>query len=233
MKRVWIGTLICISVFCTRAEQPQGFQGAKWKQSPAEVRQNARIPSWTQSGRGKDFPPELEITVFTARMRIAGYPASVDYYFQDNKFFQATVRFDFSHLANFDFNYNVYRSVDEYYRAIHDQTVTFVHDIYDLLEKKYGKRKPLFKGLDPRFIFERTDRYLQQERWNLRYHPYEYYERIVTAAYARWDYPETRAIFSVNISAIDKRFDYILSLVSLDCAEIIESEKDSLRAEGL
>ena len=76
-------------------------------------------------------------------------------------------------------------------------------DLEKKMVKKYGMKEPVFKGLDPRSMFVKLDAYLKRERWNLRYHPYDYYQRIVTAAYARWDFPKTRVIFSVNISAID------------------------------
>jgi hypothetical protein len=148
-------------------------------------------------------------------------------------FFQATVVFNFDELKNFDFNYNVYRSVNEYYLAIRSKSLIFIYDVYDLLCKKYGKKEPVFKGLDPRLSFVKLDRYLKQERWNLRYHPYDYYQRIVTAAYARWDFPQTRTIFSVNISALDKRFDFSLSLVSLGMERLISKKMDELRMQGL
>jgi hypothetical protein len=215
------------------AGPPEGFQGAAWGAPPEQVRAAAGVGGWRQTAGGEDFPEGLGVTTYAAQTRVAGYPATAKYYFFGGKFFQATVEFDFSQLENFDFNYNVFISVDRYYRAIHDQTITFVHDIYALLRKKYGKKEPVFKGLDPRHVFERTDAYIRQERWNLRYHPSEYYKRIVTSAYARWDFPETRVIFSVNISAADKRFDYMLSLTSLDLAREVSAESDRLRMQGL
>jgi hypothetical protein len=215
------------------AEPPEGFQGAAWGAPPEQVRAAAGIGAWRQTTQPNDFPPELNVTTYSADAQIAGYPATVKYYFFEGKFFQATVRFDFSRLETFDFNYNVFISVDRYYRAIHDQTITFVHDIYDLLRKKYGKKEPVFKGLDPRHVFKRTNAYIRQERWNLRYHPSEYYKRIVSSAYARWDFPETRVIFSVNISAADKRFDYMLSLASLDLEKEFTARNDQLRMKGL
>ncbi|HEX2959848.1 MAG TPA: hypothetical protein VHO70_23635, partial [Chitinispirillaceae bacterium] len=66
-----------------------------------------------------------------------------------------------------------------------------------------------------------------------RYHPYDYYLKINTAAYARWDFPKTRVIFSTNISAVDKRFDYSLSLTSLDLEKAINEKMDELRMKGL
>jgi hypothetical protein len=143
------------------------------------------------------------------------------------------VKFPFDELSKYDFNYNVYRSVNDYYNVIRNRTTTFINDIYDLLRKKYGKKKPYFKELDPHKIFTDIDAAIDRERWNLKYHPYDYYRRIVTQAYARWDYPKTRALFSVAISAPDKRFDYTLSIASIDLAGRIEASCDSLRMRGL
>jgi hypothetical protein len=229
--------LSCILLLiCCAAESAgetwRGFQGAEWGMSPQQVQQAAQIEGWQQV-EDNGFPAELNIRVYEAGQQVAGYDASTRYYFFEGRFFQATVAFDFDHLKTFDFNYNVFISVDRYYRAIHDETVVFVQDIYDLLRKKYGKKQPVFKGLDPRHIFVRTNAYLQQERWNLRYHPSEYYKRIVTAAYARWDFPKTRVLFSINISAADKRFDYLLSLTSLDLEKEINQRKDELRTRDL
>lgn len=215
------------------AEDPGGFHGAQWGSSPAQVRQAANAPQWRALPPDNAYPEGLEISRYSSSSTVAGYPATVVYYFYQGRYFQATVNFDFGELENYDFNYNVFRSVDEYYRVIHDKTLTFVADIYDLLRKKYGKKQPIFKGLDPRYVFKRTDAYIRQERWNLRYNPSEYYKRIVTAAYARWDFPESRAIFSINISAADKRFDYRLSLASLDLVREINEAKDRLRMEKL
>ena len=108
-----------------------------------------------------------------------------------------------------------------------------MNDIYDLLRKKYGKRKPVFRGLDPRHVFVELDEYVLRERWNLRYHPYDFYLNIVTASYARWDFPHTRVIFSLNIAAAQKRFDYRLSLTSLDAAAPLRKAMDELRGKGL
>ena len=219
--------------FCLAVTPPEGFQGAAWGSPPETVRGEAGIAQWQDMGADNGFPPELNVKVFSASTTIAGYPANVKYYFFDGRFFQATVTFPFPDLVNFDFNYNVFISVDRYYRAIHGRTLTFVDDIYDLLRKKYGKKQPVFKGLDPRNIFTATDRYIRQELWNLRYHPSDYYKRLVTAAYARWDFPKTRVLFSINISAADKRFDYLLSAVSLDLEREINAKKDELRMRGL
>jgi hypothetical protein len=211
-----------------------GFNNAKWGAQPDAVRQSVGATGWqAEAATTTEFPKELSVTVFRAPATVAGYPASVKYYFWNNQFFQATVRFNFDDLAKYDFNYNVFRSVNEYYNAIRSRTLVFVTDIYDLLRKKYGKKKPFFQGLDPRNSFADLDAYCKRESWNLRYHPYDYYLHIVTQSYARWDFPKTRALFSVAISAPDKRFDYTLSLTSLDLADKINSAKDSLRMRGL
>jgi hypothetical protein len=210
-----------------------GFQNAPWGASTDQVKKDNAPTSWTAQPAGTEFPKELNVTIVMASQQIAGRNASVKYYFYNNKFFQATVRFSFDNLKNFDFNYNVYRSVDSYYKAIRDQTLTFVFDIYDLLQKKYGKRQPIFEKLDPRFMFTDLDRYLKKEAWNLRYYPYEYYKKIITSAYARWDHPKTRILFSVNICATEKRFDYLLSLTSLDLENEINKKKDELRMQNL
>lgn len=234
LKYITIALIILYSaLICYGAKPPVGFQNATWGMSPEEVRKAAGVSNWQSTPLDAAFPEGLTITAYIASSTIAGYQAQVKYYFYEQKFFQATVVFNFDELKNFDFNYNVFISVDRYYRAIHDKTLTFVADIYDLLRKKYGKKQPVFKGLDPRFVFKHTDAYIKQELWNLRYHPSEYYKRIVTAAYARWDFPKTRVIFSINISAKDKRFDYQLSLTSLDLEKEINKKKDELRMQGL
>ena len=151
----------------------------------------------------------------------------------DGRFFQATADFAFPELVSFDFNYNVFRSVNEYYTAIRHKTILFVNDIYTLLSKKYGKKKPVFKGLDPRYCFEKLDRYVMKERWNLRYNPYDFYLNIVTASYARWDFPQTRVIFSVAIAAPQKRFDYRLSLSSTKMSGQVKKAMDIMRAKNL
>lgn len=222
-----------IAIFCFGSDSPPGFNNAVWGSSPDSVRNASQSSSWQPDPVAGQFPVELGIKVFRTSATIAGYPASVRYYFWKDKFFQATAVFDFDNLKKYDFNYNVYRSVNDYYTVIRSKTLVFVLDIYDLLTKKYGKKEPIFKGLDPKTMFIKLDAYLKQERWNLRYNPYDYYQRIVTSAYARWDFPKTRAIFSVNISAADKRFDYELSLTSLDLEKVINKEKDQLRMKGL
>ncbi len=212
---------------------PNGFNDAPWGSAPQEVQQIVDGDGWQPDPVADNFPQEMNVTVFRTNALVAGYNAQVQYFFYQDQFFQATVRFDFDDLAHYDFNYNVFRSVNEYYMEIRNRTLLFTQDIYSLLRKKYGRRQPVFRGLDPRLIFTRLDAYLKQERWNLRYHPYEFYQRIVTAAYARWDFPKTRVIFSVNISAPDERFDYQLSAVSLDLERIISGELDRMRMRGL
>jgi hypothetical protein len=210
------------------------FNGAKWGTAPDAVRQATGATGWqSEPSSPNEFPKELSVSVYRAPATIAGYPATVTYYFWNNQFFQATVRFNFDDLAKYDFNYNVFRSVNQYYNAIRSRTLVFVSDIYDLLTKKYGKKKPFFEGLDPRSCFTELDTYCKRESWNLRYHPYDYYLHIMTQSYARWDFPKTRALFSVAISAPDKRFDYTLSLSSIELSAKINGAKDSLRMRGL
>jgi len=226
------GLFLCQFLFAGTEMAPFGLGNAKWGMSSEDVQQSIE-GQWQNDPKTDDFPQEMKVTVFRAMDDVAGYPATIRYFFWQDQFFQATIQFHFNDLENFDFNYNVYRSVNEYYLAIRNRTLTFVFDIYDLLQKKYGKKQPVFKGLDPRFIFKKLDRYVQQEQWNLRYHPYSYYQHIVAAAYARWDFPKTRVIFSVNLAAPEKRFDYSLSLTSLDLEAVINKQKDLLRMEGL
>lgn len=236
MKRYGGMLLVLCSLFSGAsfgAPDPGGFNGALWGQSPEEVRKAAGASSWQTDRSGENFPPECDVVVYRTTDEIAGYRASAKYYFTEGKLFQATVDFNFDELKNFDFNYNVFRSVNEYYNAIKAKTVLFVHDIYDLLRKKYGKKKPVFKGLDPRYVFSELDRYVLQERWNLRYHPYDYYLNIMTASYARWDFPHTRVLFSLNIAAPQKRFDYQLSLSSNRLSEAVRRAMDRVRAKKL
>jgi hypothetical protein len=216
------------------AKGPGGFNGALWGDTPEKVRTSAKASSWTPDNTtAKGFPAGMTISAFQATDSIAGYKASIRYYFYNNKFFQATVTFNFDDMKKYDFNYNVYRSVNEYYNYIRSKTLVFTDDIYKLLLQKYGKKEPVFEGLNPRYMFINIDKYLNQERWNLRYHPYDYYTKIVTAAYARWDFPETRVTFSIAINAKDKRFDYQLSLISLDTEKTVRETMDSLRMKGL
>lgn len=212
---------------------PGGFNDAPWGSSQEQVRSIVKPSQWLSDPSAAEFPADLKITVYRTNAEIAGYKATVKYYFQEDSFFQATVFFNFEDLKFYDFNYNVFRSVNEYYIAVRSRTLLFVHDIYDLLRKKYGMKEPVFKGLDPRTIFVKLDSYVKKERWNLRYHPYDYYLKINTAAYAEWDFPKTRVIFSINISASDKRFDYILSLSSLKLEKSIQEKMYQLRMKGL
>ena len=235
MKRLFetFCALLVTALYTAGADDPGGFGGARWGQTADEVRTGTGTSSWQTDPVEKNFPPDLKVTVFRTTGEIAGYRAFTKYYFQDNRLFQATVNFNFDELKNFDFNYNVFRSVNEYYTAIRSKTVLFVQDIFNLLESKYGRKMPVFKGLDPRRVFDDLDRYVMQERWNLRYHPYDYYLHIVTASYARWDFPRTRVLFSLNIAASQKRFDYQLSLSSTDMAGPIKRAMDAIRAKGL
>lgn len=215
-------------------QSPDGFNNAPWGASPDVVRQAIATANWQpDQASAAGFPEGLAISAFRSSGAIAGYPASATYYFQDNKFFQATVRFNFEDLKTYDFNYNVYRSVNEYYNAIRSRTLVFCRDLYDLLRKKYGKKEPVFKGLDPAKSFVNLDAYVKRERWNLRYHPYDFYQRIMTQSYARWNFPKTTAVFAIAISAQDKRFDYTLSLSSVALSARINAAKDSLRMRGL
>jgi hypothetical protein len=222
-----------MAITLNAAGQLEGFQNAKWGMSPDEIRKLNNPKSWSAIPAGNDFPPDLKIKTFSALQEIAGQQASVKYYFCDEKFFQATARFNFDRLKTFDFNYNVYRSVDSYYRAIHEQTLNFVFDIFDLLRKKYGQKDPQFKGSDPRFLFRSLDDYIGKEAWNLRFYPYDYYKKIVASAYAVWDHPGTRITFSIIINAPDKQFDYLLSLTSKIYGKTVNERKDSLRIQNL
>lgn len=225
--------LIFYPLIALGATDPGGFNDAPWGSSQQQVRVIINPSQWINDPSAASFPADLKITVYRTNAEIAGKKATVKYYFHEDSFFQATAVFDFEDLKYYDFNYNVFRSVNEYYMAIRSRTLVFVHDIYDLLEKKYGMKAPVFKGLDPRLIFVKLDSYVKKERWNLRYHPYDYYLKINTAAYARWDFPKTRVIFSINISASDKRFDYTLSLSSLKLEKSVRERMDQLRMKGL
>jgi hypothetical protein len=230
--KITLAILVCVfSLYC--AEPFNGFQNAQWAMSPDEVKKSNAPQTWNLLPAAADFPKELNIKIFSATQNIAGQAAVVKYYFCDDKFFQATVRFNFDRLKTFDFNYNVYRSVDSYYRAIHDQTLTFVFDLFDLLRKKYGKKEPAFIGRDQRDIFKNIDEYVRKEAWNLRSYPYDYYKKILANAYARWDLPKTLITFSIAISAPDKLFDYQLSLSSKNLAASVNAKKDSLRIQNL
>jgi hypothetical protein len=224
-------SLLQVSSF---AVDPAGFNNAAWGTSPDMVKNAVNAQGWQNDGvTAQGFPATMNVAVFKSSEIVAGYKAVVKYYFYENKLFQATVVFNFDEMKKFDFNYNVFRSVNEYYLFIRSKSIVFVKTIYDLLCKKYGKKEPVFKGLDPRYMFVNLDKYLKQERWNLRYHPYDYYLHIVTAAYARWDFPKTRVIFSISLAAQEKRFDYQLSLTSLDLETAVQKKIDELRMKGL
>ncbi len=229
--KILITLLLLISL--SWGENPVGFQNGTWGEKSATVRQKANIGNWTAVQGDNLFPADMDITIFSTPQTIAGYDAITRFYFYKDQFFQATITFDFDDLKEYDFNYNVFISVDRYYREIRSKSLVFVADIYELLKNKYGKKQPLFMGVDPRNIFTATDNYIHQERWNLRYHPSEYYKRIIAQAYARWLYPKTEINFAVNISAADKRFDYTLSLTSLDFAKTIKRENRAKRSTGL
>ncbi|MCX7725592.1 MAG: hypothetical protein N2053_01955 [Chitinispirillaceae bacterium] len=225
--------LLCLIVFTYGVDEPDGFNGAKWGDSPEEVKKKVEAKVWQSDPIEKNFPANVNIKVYKTSGDVAGYKASTKYYFIENRLFQATIDFGFEDLKNFDFNYNVFRSVNEYYLAIKNRTVHFVNDIYDLLKKKYGKKKPFFEKLNPESVFTELEKYIERELWNLRYHPYDFYLHIVTSSYAVWDFPETKVIFSVNISAPEKRFDYKLSLSSQKMTKEIGNLIDSLRSKGL
>jgi len=238
MSIKWTITLVTVAcwiagVAAQGGVPPKGYRGVPWGSSPAEAAAAMGGDGWRQVTEESGFPADLGVTLYRTSDEIAGYSAEVTGYFFENRFFQVTIRFPFPELVTFDFNYNVFRSVDEYYRAIRSKTLVFVRDIYNLLEKKYGKKQPVFKGLSPEHIFVLTDKHLKQERWNFRYNPSEYYKAIVSAAYARWDFPRTRVTFSLAVAAPDKRFDYRLSLTSLDLEREINKKKDALRMQGL
>lgn len=203
---------------------PVGFQGALWGDSPQEVQSKATITGWEQVEPSGLFPDTKDITAYKIAQEIASYKANTYFYFYKDQFFQATIKFDFDSLKTYDFNYNVFISVDKYYREIRNTSRLFVNDIYTLLKEKYGKKQPRFKGIAPHDIFKRTDNYIAQERWNLRYNPSEYYKRIISRGYALWLYPKTEIIFAINISAADKRFDYTLSFTSISLVKEIQAE---------
>lgn len=232
MKHLLLLLLLPLQIFAYN--YPVGAQEVPWGSAPAAVQSRA-IPKpngWT-TVPATGMPAGLPITAFSTKGNIAGYNETTTFYFYQNKLFQATIKFDFEDLKSFDFNYNVFISVDKYYQEIRKRTITFVEDIYSLLEAKYGRKKPVFISLDPRMVLMDTDNYIGQERWNLRYNPSEYYKRIIGKAYARWIYPKTEINFAVNISASDKRFDYTLSFVSTDYRRIIEKAVNSQRGTGL
>ena len=83
-----------------------GFNNAKWGIAPEAVRQAAGAGNWQSDGNVvKEFPKELGISAFKSTGDIAGYKAVTTYYFWNNRFFQATVKFNFDDLKKYDFNY--------------------------------------------------------------------------------------------------------------------------------
>ncbi len=215
------------------AIDPVGFQGFQWGTHKDSVALTVTGTGWKQENAPQTLPASAEITRYTVAQEIGGYKGRTSFYFFQDSLFQATIAFDFTELEEFDFNYNVFISVDTYYRTIRSKTLIFVGDIYALLRKKYGKKQPTFKGIDPRQIFVHTDNYIAVERWNLRYNPSEYYKRIIAQAYAQWLYPKSQITFAVNISAADKRFDYTLSFLSLNHSRRIQKKLDNIKSQGL
>ncbi len=227
--------LLLIAVFAlTAAENPNGIHGVEWGINSATV-QTTALPAVTN---WRTVNPEVEdnglpITAFSSDTPILGYQATTTYYFYNDSLYQATIAFHFRDLENFDFNYNVFISVDKYYREIRSKTLVFVNNIYSVLRTKYGRKQPVFLPLDPRKVFMDTDNYIAQERWNLRYHPSEYHKRIIGRAYARWRFPETEINFAVNIAAADDRFDYTLSYISTKMRRDIANSVQEINESGL
>ncbi|MCL1945597.1 MAG: hypothetical protein FWF51_00380 [Chitinivibrionia bacterium] len=210
--------LFCSLCFSQTAQNPDGYRNIAWGSSVAQATQALNGANLTQitDQRQQGFPANVNIARYQITDSVAGYPSKTELYFYNDKFFQAVVTFNFDRFKNYDFNYNVFISVDKYYNDIRATTLTFVADIYSLLAQKYGKKQPTFRGLDPRYCFTDLDNYLAKERWNLRYNPSEYYKKIATQSYAEWKFPKTEVRFAVIMSAYDKRFEYTLSLASTD-----------------
>ncbi len=232
MKVISILLLAIFTLFAV--EHPNGIHGVEWGINSATVQETAIpvVANW------RTVNPEIEqdglpITAFSSDTPISGYPATTTYYFYNDSLYQATIKFHFSDLESFDFNYNVFISVDKYYREIRSQTLIFVDNIYSTLRTKYGRKQPVFLPLDPRQVFMDTDNYIAQERWNLRYHPSEYHKRIIGRAYARWRFPETEINFAVNIAAADSRFDYTLSYISTKMRRDISNSVQDMNESGL
>lgn len=225
--------LILIPTLLLGATAPIGYENTIWGDSPQKVKTSISSKGFSPVSLKEKFPTQLNITTYRATQTVAGYNSETTYFFYNNKLFQVTLRFTVPGLKNYDFNYNVFVSVDKYYREIRSKSLIFIQTIYKLLENKYGMKQPVFKGLDPKNAFISTDNYLKQERWNLRYAPSEYYKRILASAYAKWLYPKTEITFAVNISAPDKRFDYTLSYVSTLLKDRIIKESKKLNSTGL
>lgn len=226
--------IIFLAVFLPlfSATTPLGYGDALWGDSEAQVTSVATT-QLTKSTPKTAYPAALEITQLVGVQDVAGYSAKTSYYFYKNQLFQVTLVFTVPGLKNYDFNYNVFVSVDGYYREIRDKSLVFINEIYSLLQSKYGKKQPVFVKLDPQKAFVPTDTYISQERWNFRYAPSEYYKRIVVQGYAKWLYPKTEINFAINISAPDKRFDYTLSLGSTLLKDEIERASRKLMSNGL
>lgn len=226
--------LIFTTIALLWGKNPEGIHEVLWGASTADVQASAQpaVVNWREK-TVQDKPANLPITSFTSDAMIAGRRAQTTYYFFNDQLFQATIAFNFDHFKNYDFNYNVFISVDKYYRDIRSETLVFVDEIYALLMEKYGKKQPIFLPLDPRMVLMDTDNYIGQERWNLRYHPSEYYKRILGRAFAQWKYPKTEINFAVNIAASDKRFDYTLSFISVQLRREIEKAVEASKSSGL
>ena len=234
MRPIIITLFVITAAFSQPIKAGAGFLGASWGASPADVQRASGGTGWQATTLPVGaFPAELKINLYKTKLPLAGYPAEVTCYFVDNRFFQATARFDFSDLQSYDFNYNVYISVDRYYREIKKRTKPFVVDMFDLLAKRYGKKQPYFKDNDPRRMFDPLDRRFAKETWNLKYHPFDYYKGIRTCGYAQWDFAESRAIFSLQVSPADTVISYTLSLTSVALQRDIARMTDSLRMRGL
>jgi hypothetical protein len=234
IRTISLALLFSISITLAAYPPPCDFNGAAWGSAPDAVRSATAAAGWAQDNAGAGvFPKELSVTVYRSVATIAGYKATVHYYFWAGRFFQATVKFNFDDLANFDLNYNVYNSVSDYYRNIRNRTLTFVSDCYGLFTAKFGPKGPCFSSLDPKNCFRSLDALFGGESWNLRCRPHDFYRRIKTQSYARWDFPQTSVIFSILINAPEKQFDYTLSYASVALAGQVNNAKDSLRMKGL
>jgi len=237
VKTFFLIFLFCSLCFSQRELNPEGYRGIAWGSSVAQaqaVLQGVPLTQLTARPRTANFPAELNIVRYQILAdTVAGYPARTTLYFFNDQFFQAIITFNFNRFINYDFNYNVFISVERYYNDIRGTTLNFVSDIYALLTEKYGRRQPVFRTLDPRHSFVDLDNYLAQERWNLRYNPSEFHRAIATQSFAQWRFPKTEVRFAIAISAIDKRFEYTLSLASTELISEVEKSIGDIRREGL
>jgi len=234
MRKIFICAIFLFSFCFAQAPTPDGYRNIAWGSSLAQARQTLAGKNLTEVANARQrFPAGVNIARFQFDDSVAGYPAKTELYFYNDKFFQAVVTFNFDRFKNYDFNYNVFISVDKYYRDIRSSTLNFVADIYSLLTQKYGKKEPTFRGLDPRYCFTDLDNYLAKERWNLRYNPSEFHRKIATQSYAQWIFPKTEVRFSVVISAFDKRFEYTLSLADKDLVKEIQRNIGDTRGGDL